>query len=190
MFSFSFVTTLKAQNENRIVSSSFDFSIEYLKPITFGSNSIHDAHKSNGGYGLEMHCEIHKGIKLGLGINFAGYSVTNPELVGNYTRTNYNSFFYTVNYNIALSKKFGIVPQASMGLSSYKGLKNGDRYGIQRGTEYRIGIRTIYNLSSGFGVFQNLNYVYNDLKMSANPGIVNFYNQSHAINFGFGIIFF
>uniref|UniRef100_UPI00404A6F12 hypothetical protein n=1 Tax=Flavobacterium sp. TaxID=239 RepID=UPI00404A6F12 len=187
---FGISTSLKAQYENRISTSTLDFSIEYFKPITFGSNAIHKAHDSNIGMGFETHCRVYKAFRFGFGFNFASYTVTNRKLIGNYNNTNYNCIFLALNYNIPLSNKFGIVPELSIGKSRFKGKNGSKNYGVQGGSEYCIGIKTIYNLSGGVGVFHNLNYVYNNLDMKANPGIINFYNQSHAINFGFGIIFF
>lgn len=181
---------LYSQDENKFSKSIENFSVSYFQALNIGDNFLNKAHDFKQGFTAELNIKTYKRFYLGFGYSHSKYEVTNREIVGEYSRGNHVSGFINTSFVYEISKNLSINPQCSFGITYFNAKKSNVDIRNLYGLEGRIGTKLIYELSNEFGIVVTIHYCANRFDMYANQGIKNFYNQSHSLNFGLGIILF
>jgi hypothetical protein len=181
---------LYAQDENKFSKSIENFSVSYFQALNTGNNFLSKAHNFKQGFTAELNVKTYKRFYLGFGYSHSKYEVTNREKVGEYSRGNHVSGFINISLVYEISKNISLNPQCSFGISYFNAKKSNVDIRNLYGLEGKIGTKVIYELSNEFGIVGTIHYCTNRFDMYANEDIKNFYNQSHSINFGLGIILF
>ena len=185
-----FTSYLFSQEEDRMSNSKVIFSVNYFKGLNIGDNFLNKAHDFQHGVALDLNFKVDNKLFVGMIYNQSKFEVTNRELVGEYSRGNLVSFGLNSFYVFDISKKINICPQLSLGVSYFNAEKTVVDIRNLYGLEGKIGAKAVYELGNKLGLLGTIQYSMNRFDITANPEIKNFFNQSHSINFGLGIILF
>lgn len=172
-----------------IFKPELTFSI--IAPNNFGDNYLAKANNSKIGIGTNLNFIEVQHIKLGMGYDYIGYSVTDVSKAGNYKSSRYNAFYGTLGYEIKLSTDFEVQPYLGYGSAKLNFKYDNRSFGHQTGNDFRIGLNVDYKLDKTISAFGGFGYVTSNYDVKTAPEFVSFYDNSKMllINIGFKIKF-
>ena len=160
------------------------FSIGFIYPIEFGSTALAEGHSSNLGLTSSLGILKYSNFSAGIGLDYLSYSVENKQLIGNYESSKHNSYFFYLNYDYPIYKKFSLTPTIGYGYSELVIKKSGKRRGAQDGKEFRLGTSINYNFNQHNALCFSILYVNNRYDVKTEEALEDFFGKSNSIQIG------
>ena len=186
-----FSQNIFAQNKPK---SESVFSDSYLRlyailPNQFGEHSLAKAHSPRVGVGGSLYLVKYYNFRLGGGLEFVSYSVTDKSKIGEINNSNYSNYFISVAYDYKINKNILLQPIIGYGDVDIK-LKTVDKkFTNQNGNEFRIGSIIDYKLNNTFCAFLSLQYIYTSIDINTNSAYKDYFGkaQQFQVSLGFKI---
>ncbi len=180
-----------AQNNTTNDYLEFDtnFRIQTFHPIHFGNTALSKAHKPRPGFSVQMNLLDYHNVKVGFGVDFVTYDITDKEIIANLSTSKYSSSYLLISYEHALTDKILITPNLGYGSASLHLGSRNSRFGEQSGTEFRIGAMIDYRIGETIFIFGGINYVNNKFDIETAPEYESFFSKANQIQLNLGIRF-
>jgi hypothetical protein len=167
------------------------FSDSYLRlgtlyPTQFGNHSLSKDHDSNFGFAASLYLLHYHNFRLGGGIEFLNYSVTDKTKMGEVNNSNYSTYYFTFCYDYKLNKKFIVQPTLGYGVASINMTSINKKFTSQDGKEIRMGSYIDYRLNRSFAFFVSLHYIATIIEVNTNSDFENYFGKAQQIQIGFG----
>ena len=191
VFLVVFSNSIFAQTDVQSTSLQFDsqFRFEIIRPFAFGNNSLSKSHENNIGFGISLNLIEFRKFRIGGGYDFLNFIVTDFSKAGNFDKSNYNSIYGLVSYDLSLTENLSIVPYFGIGGINIRQKTNDVRNANQDGTEYKLGAFTDFDFGNSVSCYVRISYVYSKLKINTSPEYEKYFGQAHQIQFAVGIKF-
>jgi hypothetical protein len=163
---------------------SFRFSVIY--PIQLGPHSLAESHRSNPGFEFSMSFFNFKNFRLAAGFDRVQYKVTDHQLVGNFTNSNYTAIYGDISYQFISAKKISVLGDVGAGYVGIQQARGAQHFGNQEGKEFRAGIFGDYRVAKRFSLFVGVHYIFAKLKMETNAEYIDYYGKASQIQFSLG----
>lgn len=174
------------QQEN--IGKYLSFQATLSRPVAFGDNFANDALSQKFGYKVALRFYLYKSFFLGVEVGSFTADVENKELLGDYERSNANTYGITAGYTFSFDKSYDIDAAVAFGSANYRNKKDDldDRF-VDRGNYVKLQIQYNYNFSQSFSAYVLAGWRHDYLDIDTSPLIDNFINQANYLTFGIGV---
>jgi len=165
---------------------SIQFSL--LRPIAFGDNFANKALSQKVGYQTTIRFYFLKHFFLGAEGGSFSADVKDKESVGDYDRSNANTYGITGGYSFSFNESHNVDVALALGSANYRNKKNdlADRF-VDRGSYVKLQLQYNYNFNKHFSIYALAGLRYDHLDIDSSPLIDDFINKAQYLTFGFGI---
>ena len=177
------------ENEVAKIFSHPTFAFTLISNNYFGDNYLSKGHENSIGIQFKHEFVHFKKINLGFGFEKSTQKVTDTSIGGNSNKTNTNSIFGFISYNIPINNSFEISPEINYGGIELK-QKNGNKlYGIQQGYRFGLALSLDYKIKKHLSIYSTIGYNKYNLNTKTTSEFVNYFNSANAISYSLGLKF-
>lgn len=132
--------------------------ISMLLPNSTGNNFATEALDFKYGYNLDLAYYFPFDMMIGIKYQFMRAVPSNISLIGNYDRSNINTYALNLGYRIKLNKRFDVEPVFSIGYTTYNNKKDFSE-NISDRIKFRDQATTlIFSASINYGISQKISF--------------------------------
>ena len=189
LFSFNFSFAQENQNKKSVFQSYPELKVYAGIPFGIGDNFISKGHDPKINYGLYVSPFSLFDIKVGIGVDFSRFKVSDVSLVGNGTSTNMGLVYGSLSYPLIITEKFEFEPKVGIGASWIQQKMGGEDFGRMEGTTVLLGSSLEYNLEHPFVIFIGTDYSYSKYNVEARADYKGFFENVNKLSVYAGIKF-
>lgn len=166
------------------------YRVGWSQPIATGTTVLSEGYKPGWGVNFELDLFSYRNWMLGVGSTFAGFNVTDRQVVGTFSNALYSSLYGAVSYRYAFTERWSLIPSISAGAASFDmtGSQN-LKISSQKGQEYRIGSTLNYRFGHHTAAYVGLFYARTHVGMNTTPEFEDFYSNLSQVQLQVGIYF-
>lgn len=168
-------------------------SLGYIQPIPTGNNFAGEALSGQSGIEWNTHIFVFKGFFAGGGLGANYLKVTNPELVGAYSKSTLYYEYYYLGYDFSPAERIRIAASFSLGgTSRYKNKFNYRSQDIaqrDRAKMTKYSLTFNYQLTRSLVIYLDYSYRAEKTDIKTSEALADFFEKAQYHNFGLGFRF-
>lgn len=168
----------------------FVWRVYYILPQPFGNHALADAHGKSYGVGTSFGLVEYQNFRLGMGMEFDQYSVSDIAKVGDFKKSNGTHFFGALSYDFEINDTFLLQPIISFGSQRFHQKKDSQSLGSYSGNQFRMGVLTDVQLADDLAVFVGVQYIHSSFDIATNPEFESYFQKSQQIQLTLGLKIF
>ena len=165
------------------------FRLNMFVPIQTGNHSLAKDFDSKLGINANLSLVSYDKFSFNTGYEFSQYITSNFSNVGEINRVNFATIYGEFDYDIDVYKNLKIIPTIGYGYVSNRYKTNARNFGIQEGTELRLGTMLNYNFTKTFSTFIGFNYILANLKVNTNKEFEDYFGKANRFQISLGVKF-
>ncbi len=180
-----------SQEKKQVKKIDFEpfFRLNLILPIQTGNHSLANDFDAELGFNTNLSLISYDEFSFNIGYQFSKYKVTNLSNIGNINHLNFAVIYGEIDYDIVIYDNLKIIPTIGYGYVSNKYKSNSRKFGIQEGTELRLGSMLNYNFNQTFSTFIGFNYVFTHLNINTNKDFEDYFGKANRFQISLGIKF-
>lgn len=165
------------------------FRVNCVFPFQTGNHSLAKDFDSNFGYNANLSLISYGKLNLNFGYEFIKYNIINPSNIGNINHLNYSVIYFEFDYDFEVYKNLKLIPTIGFGYVKNNYKTKNRSFGVQEGSELRLGNVVNYNLNNTFSIFIGFHYIFTNLNINTNKEFENYFGKANRLQLSFGIKF-
>jgi hypothetical protein len=183
--------TFYCQENISVKKISFEpyFRLNYVMPIQTGNHSLAKDFDSKLGLNANLSLVSYGALNFNAGYEFSQYKVTSISNVGDINHVNFSVIYGEFDYDVTVYNNFKVIPTIGYGYVTNKYKSNNRSFGIQEGSEVRLGTILNYNFTKTFSTFIGFNYMFTNLNINTNKDYEDYFGKANRFQISLGIKF-
>ncbi len=177
----------KREEKKSIVQPFFRLSL--LNHSQLGNYSLAKDFKSALGVNMALSIVTVKRFSFVTGFHYNTYEITNPQNVGNINWLIFRSLYAEIDYTVPVTNEISVVPLISCGYVENQYTSGSRKFGIQDGSEFKVGSIINYRFNKVLSVFAGCNYAMTNLDIETAEEYVDYFGKAKRIEVQFGLKF-
>lgn len=179
------------QESSQIKKVNFEnyFRFNLVLPFQTGNHSLAKDFDSNVGVNANLSLVSFEEFSFNIGYEFSQYKVTNFSNIGAIDYVNFSVIYGEIDYDIKVYNYLKLIPNIGYGYVRNNYKSSGRKFGVQEGTELRLGTMLNYNFTETFSTFIGFNYIFTNLNINTNKDYEDYFGKANRVQISLGIKF-